>query len=71
MQPQPKPGILDIDLYVPGKSKVPEGVTLHKLSSNESPLGASEAAIEAARDATVNMHDYPDGSSNALKQAVA
>lgn len=71
MLPQPKTGILDIDLYVPGKSKVPDGVKLHKLSSNESPLGASRAAIEAAQRATAKMEDYPDGSSSALKAAIA
>lgn len=71
MLPKPKAGILDIDLYVPGKSKVPEGVKLHKLSSNESPLGASPAAIEAAQLATQNMEDYPDGSAFALREAIA
>lgn len=71
MLPQPKPGILDIDLYVPGKSKVPDGVTLHKLSSNESPLGSSPAAIEAANAATGKMEDYPDGSATKLREAIA
>jgi histidinol-phosphate aminotransferase len=71
MQPQPKPSILDIDLYVPGKSTAPEGVKLHKLSSNESPLGASTMAIEAAKAATSNLEDYPDGTSTALRDAVA
>ncbi|MEL7430644.1 MAG: aminotransferase class I/II-fold pyridoxal phosphate-dependent enzyme, partial [Pseudomonadota bacterium] len=71
MLPQPKPGILDIDLYVPGKSRVPDGVKLHKLSSNESPLGASTAAMDAAQKALLKMEDYPDGSSTALKQAIA
>ena len=62
---------MDINLYVPGKSKVPQGVKLHKLSSNESPIGASPAAIEAAALATKNMQDYPDGSSTDLKSAIA
>lgn len=71
MQPQPKSGILDIDLYVPGKSAVPQGVKLHKLSSNESPLGSSPAAIEAAISATQKMEDYPDGSSSLLRDTIA
>ena len=69
--PKPKPGILDINIYVPGKSKVPEGVKLHKLSSNESPLGPSSTAIRAAQAATENMQDYPDGSATELKHAIA
>ena len=71
MLPKPKNGILDIDIYVPGKSGVPEGVKLHKLSANESPIGTSDAAIEAANEATANLHDYPDGMSSALKEAIA
>ena len=44
---QPKPGVMDIEIYVPGKSSAPAGVRLHKLSSNETPLGSSPAAQEA------------------------
>ena len=69
--PQPKAGILDIAKYVPGKSKAPEGVRLHKLSSNESPIGASPNAIAAANSVTETLHDYPDASSNDLVQAIA
>lgn len=58
-------------MYVPGKSSVPGGVKLHKLSSNESPIGASEAAVEAVRQAALNMQDYPDGSSMVLREAIA
>lgn len=71
MQPQPKPGVMDIAMYVPGKSKVPDGVKLHKLSSNESPLGPSEKAVEAIAAATSKMEDYPDGSSTRLREAIA
>lgn len=69
--PQPRPGVTDIAIYVPGKSRVPEGVKLHKLSSNESPLGPSKHAIAAATEATANMQDYPDGSSTQLRDAIA
>jgi len=71
MLPKPKSGILDVDLYVPGKSKVPDGVKLHKLSSNESPLGSSPTAIAAAKSATENLESYPDGSAIALREAIA
>ena len=40
-RPVPRPGILSIDAYVPGKSTAPGDVKLHKLSSNETPLGPS------------------------------
>lgn len=69
--PQPKSGVMDIAMYMPGKSKVPAGVKLHKLSSNESPMGPSPDAVAAIADATSKMEDYPDGSSTALRQAIA
>lgn len=69
--PQPKSGVMDIAIYVPGKSKVPAGVKLHKLSSNESPMGASPDAVSAIANVISNMEDYPDGSSTALREAIA
>ena len=68
--PQPKDGVLDISIYVPGKSNVPDGVKLHKLSSNESPLGASPAAVEAIQEVTAKLEDYPDGSAALLREAI-
>ena len=38
-RPVPRPGVLDIAAYVPGKSKATGGAKLYKLSSNETPLG--------------------------------
>jgi histidinol-phosphate aminotransferase len=69
--PKARPGILDIDIYVPGKSKAPAGVKLHKLSSNENPLGASPKAIEAFRQAGASLELYPDGSAEKLRNAIA
>lgn len=69
--PQPKPGILDIDLYVPGESHVPGGIRPIKLSSNETPLGPSPRAIAAYRDAGSTLERYPDGGAGALKAAIA
>ena len=40
-RPRPRPGVLDIDPYVPGKSTAPGVARVFKLSSNETPLGPS------------------------------
>lgn len=69
--PVARPGILDIDAYVPGESKVPGGITPAKLSSNETPLGPSPKAIEAFRAAAAELERYPDGQATALRQAIA
>ncbi len=69
--PKPQPGILDISAYVPGKSSAPAGVRLHKLSSNESPLGPSPAAMAAYGKQAVNLHLYPDGAASKLRDAIA
>ena len=71
-RPQPKPGVMDIAAYVPGKSAAPAGVAkVHKLSSNESPLGPSPKAIEAVRDVAAKLEFYPDGSATRLRGAIA
>ena len=70
-RPQPRPGVLAIHAYQPGKSKAPAGVKLHKLSSNETPLGASRRAIEAYRSLSDQLELYPDGSAGELRTAIA
>jgi len=70
-RPVPRPGVLAIDAYVPGKSAAPSGVKLHKLSSNETPLGPSPKAVEAFGSLATKLEFYPDGSSSKLKQAIA
>ncbi len=70
LRPSPKPGILDIAPYVPGKSGA-KGDRVYKLSSNESPLGASAAAIAAYRAAAEKLELYPDGNATALREAIA
>ncbi len=69
--PEPNPGIMEIASYVPGKSAVPAGVKLFKLSANETPLGPSPAAKHAYAELAGNLEDYPDGSSNQLRDAIA
>jgi histidinol-phosphate aminotransferase len=68
-KPVPQPGILDIAAYVPGKSGLP-GSNAVKLSSNESPLGASPKAIEAFTAAASKLDIYPEGSSKILRTAL-
>jgi histidinol-phosphate aminotransferase len=69
-RPVPLPGILDIAPYVPGKSRATGGTTLHKLSSNETPLGPSPKAIEAFQTAATALELYPDGSARELRVAI-
>ncbi|MGB4866693.1 MAG: histidinol-phosphate transaminase [Hyphomicrobium sp.] len=69
--PAARPGILDIEAYVPGESKVPGGVTPAKLSSNETPLGPSPKAIEAFKAAAHDLERYPDGQATQLRTAIA
>jgi len=69
-RPTPRAGIMDIEAYVPGKSAAPAGAKLHKLSSNENPLGPSPKAIEAAREVAARLDIYPDGSARRLREAI-
>ncbi|MFH6781326.1 MULTISPECIES: histidinol-phosphate transaminase [Methylobacterium] len=71
LRPVPRPGVLEIEAYVPGKSAAPAGVTLHKLSSNETPLGPSPAAIAAMQETAAHLELYPDGAATQLRQAIA
>src|SRR5262245_54941215 len=59
-QPVPQPGILEIDAYVPGESSVAGELKPIKLSSNETPLGPSAAAIAAYKAAADVLALYPD-----------
>jgi histidinol-phosphate aminotransferase len=69
-RPEPRPGVLSIDPYVPGKTAAPGVAQVFKLSSNESPLGPSRKAVEAYRAAAAQLSDYPDGSALALREAI-
>jgi histidinol-phosphate aminotransferase len=68
---QVRPGILDIDPYVPGEAELPGSGPIYKMSSNESPLGASPLAREAYVNLAGELHRYPDGSATALRKAIA
>jgi len=71
MSPTPKPGILDVSLYVGGRSAVPGVAKVFKLSSNESPIGPSPKAMEALHAAAHDLELYPDGSARELREAIA
>ena len=70
-RPLPKPGILDIHAYVPGKAKA-EGIAEPiKLSANENALGSSPKAREAYAAAVQNLHMYPDPRAMIVRAAIA
>lgn len=70
-KPTPRPGVMDIAIYVPGKDHV-EGVEkVHKLSSNETPLGPSPRAIDAMKAVAGQLELYPDGQAASLREAIA
>ena len=69
-RPKPRPGVLDIAAYVPGKSSAPGVAKIFKLSSNETPLGPSPRAIAAYKAAADHLEDYPDGSATDLREAI-
>ncbi len=70
-RPTAQPGIGEIEIYVPGKSKVAGSAPVLKLSSNETPLGASPKARAAFMAQAENMERYPDGTALDLRRAIA
>jgi histidinol-phosphate aminotransferase len=69
-RPEPRPGVMAIDAYVPGKSSAPGVDKVFKLSSNETPLGPSRKAIDAYMAEAKRLHEYPDGASTDLREAI-
>ena len=70
IRPKPRPGVLDIQAYVPGKSSAPGVAKIFKLSSNETPLGPSPKAIAAYKSVANHLEDYPDGAASDLRAAI-
>ncbi|MEL6679781.1 MAG: histidinol-phosphate transaminase [Pseudomonadota bacterium] len=66
----PQPGILDIDLYVPGDATLHGANRTIKLSANENPLGPSPKAIAAFQEAGASLSVYPDGAHASLRAAL-
>ncbi len=69
--PVPRAGILEIPMYVPGRSRADGHERAVKLSSNESALGTSDKAAAAYRALAGELHRYPDGGAVALREAIA
>jgi histidinol-phosphate aminotransferase len=71
-KPAPRESVLAIDTYVPGKSPraAAPGQRVFKLSANETPLGPSPRALEAARRVLEHAARYPEGSSKLLREAI-
>ncbi|PCH67616.1 MAG: histidinol-phosphate transaminase, partial [Rhodobacteraceae bacterium] len=65
-----QPGIMQISLYEGGKATLAGVDNVLKLSSNENPLGPSQAAIDAVRRAATDMHRYPVTDHRALRAAI-
>lgn len=68
--PQPKPWIMDIAPYVPGRSTTDDGRTVAKLSSNENPLGTAKEAVAAFGEGRMSLARYPDASAAELREAI-
>lgn len=69
--PTPKPWIIGIAPYVPGRSTTDDGRKVAKLSSNENPLGTSPAARAAFAGAATSLERYPDASATELRETLA
>lgn len=65
-----RPGILDIAPYVGGEAGLAGHRKVIRLASNETPLGPSPKAVEAYAKLATDLHRYPDGGSNRLRDAI-
>jgi histidinol-phosphate aminotransferase len=70
-RPAPKPGIMAIHPYQPGKAKAEGFAQPVKLSANENPLGSSPRAHEAYESAERSLHVYPDPRATIIREAIA
>ena len=70
-KPLPKPGIMDIHAYVPGKAQADGIANPIKLSANENILGSSPDAIAAFASAAHELQVYPDSRTTILRTAIA
>lgn len=70
IKPRPRPALASIDGPM---AAVPELLQpgMQRLCSNESPLGPSDKAIEAAGIAASRGHEYPEGEGGELVAALA
>ena len=69
--PTPRPGILDIAAYVPGRDHVEGVAKVYKLSSNENPFPPVPEVLQAVHAAAQTMNRYPDMGSTELYSELA
>jgi histidinol-phosphate aminotransferase len=69
--PAPRTSLQAIPAYVPGEAGAEGAGRVVKLSSNESPLGASPRARAAFERAALRLERYPDAGAAALRAALA
>ncbi len=68
--PVPRPGILDLAPYVGGELRIHGIERPIRLASNESALGPSPKAIAAYQALANEIHRYPEGSAEPLRDAI-
>jgi histidinol-phosphate aminotransferase len=68
--PAPRPGILDIAPYVGGEARIAGVERPIRLASNESALGPSPKAMAAYLALAGEIHRYPEGSAEILREAI-
>jgi histidinol-phosphate aminotransferase len=68
--PAPRPGVLDIAPYVGGEATIAGVERPIRLASNESALGPSAKAVAAYRALAGEIHRYPDGNAEELREAL-
>ncbi len=69
--PTPHDYILAIKPYKAGKSSAGAHSNPIKLSSNESPFGPPQAALDAINNCLHVLRRYPEGSAHILREAIA
>ncbi len=68
---RPQPGIMEIELYQGGSSKIAGRDDVIKLSSNENPFGPGDLARQAYARAGHDLHRYPSTDHARLRAAIA
>src|SRR5215831_16916291 len=66
----PRPGILDITPYIGGEARARGFERPIRLASNESALGPSPHAVAAYRALAGEIHRYPEGNAEELREAL-
>lgn len=70
MQPTSFACVYNISPYIGGDVTPPGFVRRVVLASNENPYGPSLAVIDLIKKYTSNIHSYPSGAANALREAI-